>query len=63
MKGQNMGYAVGLVLWVAVAAVGIAATATLLGAGAYLLAALAFTLTLGELAAGAVMALLPSLGD
>ena len=58
-----MGPVSGLVLWVVVAAVGIAATATLLGAGAYLLALLAFTLTLGQLAAGAVMALLPSLRD
>ena len=58
-----MGPVAGLVLRVAIAVAGVAATATLLGGGAYLLAGLAFALTLGGLATGAVLALLPPLED
>ena len=60
---QAVGVSAGFVLWVGAAIAAADTIMTLLGAGAYLLAALGFVLALGALAASAVMTLLPRLED
>ena len=66
-RGANMrqlvGVSAGLVLWGGAVVVATTAIMGLLGAGAYLLAALGFLLALGALAAGALLTLLPVLTD
>ena len=58
---QLVGVSAGLVLWGGAVVVATTAIMGLLGAGAYLLAALGFVLALGALAAGALLTLLPVL--
>ena len=53
----------GLALWTLAAVIAADTITRVLDAGDYLLAALAFALALGALAAGAVMTLLPLLED
>ena len=54
-----VGTSTGLVLWVGGAVVAVDVVMALLGSGEYLLAALAFLLALGGLAASAVAILVP----
>ena len=60
---ELVGAATGLALWAGPAVVAVTTVVVLAGAGAHLLAALAFALALGALAAVAVMGLLPFLRD
>ena len=61
LMGTSTGLVLWLVLWVAGAVVAVDVVMALLGSGEHLLAALAFFLALGGLAAGAIAMLVPLL--
>ena len=61
LVGTSTGLVLWLVLWIGGAVVAVDVVMALLGSGAYLLAALAFFLALGGLAACAIAMLVPFL--